>query len=283
MKRPASNEEREILLHDMREAYMEIFPAPGIEGQLKVLEPNSYVAVTCSPTKGVHETLEMTERLVRRGFRVVPHVAAKNVLNKTHLEQILRRLQELRIESIFVPGGDRPKPQGEFTTAFQLLSAIDEIGHDIREIGIGAHPEGHPDVDNHTLFRELEKKQELGQYMVTQMCFSADNIGSWLKDMRSRGITLPVWVGLPGVIDRARLIKASFRIGVGDSLRFLRKRTKLAAALMKSSAYNPDELVLNLAKYQADPTCNIVGYHLFCFNQVAATEQWRLASLEALE
>lgn len=283
MKQPASNEEREVLLRDVRGAYMEIFPAPGIEDKLKVLEPNSYVAVTCSPTKGVDETLEMTERLIARGFRVVPHVAAKNVRDKTHLERILRRLQELKVESLFVPGGDRAKPEGEFTTAFQLLSAIDEIGHDIKEIGVGAHPEGHPDVDNDTLFSELEKKQKLCQYMVTQMCFSADLIGSWLQDTRSRGITLPVWVGLPGVIDRARLIKASFRIGVGDSLRFLRKKSNLAAELMKSSTYNPDQLVLDLAKYQADPICNIAGYHLFCFNQVEATEKWRLESLEALE
>lgn len=283
MKKPASEEERAVLLHDVREAYMEIFPAPGIEDKLKLLESGSYVAVTCSPTKGVDETLEMTKRLIGDGFRVVPHVAAKNVRDKTHLEQILHRLHELSVESLFVPGGDREKPEGEFTTAFQLLSAIDEIGHDIKEIGVGAHPEGHPDVDNDTLFRELEKKQEVCQYMVTQMCFSADVIGSWLHDMRSRGITLPVWIGLPGVIDRARLIKASFRIGVGDSLRFLRKKANLAAELMKSATYSPDQLVLDLAKYQADPTCNIAGYHLFCFNQVEATEKWRLESIEALE
>ena len=282
MKQPASNEEREVLLHDLREAYMEIFPASGIEDALQILEPNSYVAVTCSPTKGVDETLDLTERLIGDGFRVVPHVAAKNVRDMDHLGTILRRLHDLKIESLFVPGGDRSKPEGIFTTAFQLLSAIDEIGHDIKEIGVGAHPEGHPDVDNDTLFRELEKKQSLCQYMVTQMCFSADAIGTWLLDMRSHDITLPVWIGLPGVIDRARLIKASFRIGVGDSLRFLRKKSNLAAELMKSSTYNPDQLVLDLAKYQADAACNIAGYHLFCFNQVEATEAWRHNAIEAL-
>jgi hypothetical protein len=31
VKKPASDEERAVLLHDVREAYMEIFPAPGIE------------------------------------------------------------------------------------------------------------------------------------------------------------------------------------------------------------------------------------------------------------
>ena len=282
MRQPVLKEEREVLLHDLREAYMEIFPAQGIEDALRVLEPNSYVAVTCSPTKGVDETLDLTERLIGNGFRVVPHVAAKNVRDLDHLEAILQRLRDLKVESLFVPGGDRPKPEGQFATAFQLLSAIDEIGHDIREIGVGAHPEGHPDVDSDTLFSELEKKQPLCQYMVTQMCFSADVIGTWLQDMRSRGITLPVWIGLPGVIDRSRLIKASFRIGVGDSLRFLRKKSGIAAELMKSSSYNPDQLVLDLAKYQADKVCNIAGYHLFCFNQVETTEKWRHDAIEVL-
>jgi methylenetetrahydrofolate reductase (NADPH) len=283
MKRPETEIERNVLINDLREAYMEIFPAPGIEEKLSVLEPGSYVAVTCSPTKGVEETLALTERLIDSGFRVVPHIAAKNVRDMNHLRQIMQRLENLQIESLFVPGGDRPKPEGEFANAWQLLAAIDEIGHDLIEIGVGAHPEGHPDVDNDTLFYELEKKQSLCTYMVTQMCFEADILGSWLKDMRSRGITLPVWIGVPGVIDRTRLIKASFRIGVGDSLRFLRKKTRVAANLMRSSIYYPDELILNLAKYQADPANRIAGYHLFCFNQVETTEAWRLESIEALQ
>lgn len=283
MRKPATEKERAVLIHDLREAYMEIYPASGIEEKLQVLEPNSYVAVTCSPTKGVDETLELTEKLIGTGFRVVPHIAAKNVRDRDHLGQILGRLAKMKIASIFVPGGDRPKPEGEFTTAYQLLCAIDEIGHNIKEIGIGAHPEGHPDADNDTLFRELERKQSLCQYMVTQMCFDADILGAWLHDMRSRGITLPVWIGLPGVIDRSRLIKASFRIGVGDSLRFLRRKTKVAAQLMRSSIYSPDELVLKLAKYQAEPTNKIAGYHLFCFNQVETTEAWRHESIETLQ
>jgi methylenetetrahydrofolate reductase (NADPH) len=281
--RPESEKERAVLLHSLREAYMEIFPAPGIEETLTVLEPNSYVAVTCSPSKGVDETLDLTEKLTGSGFRVVPHIAAKNVRDRDHLARILDRLQKYKVDSLFVPGGDRPQPEGEFSTAWQLLSAIDEIGHDIREIGIGAHPEGHPDVDNDTLFRELEKKQSLCTYMVTQMCFDADLLGSWLHDIRSRGITLPVWIGLPGVIDRARLIKSSFRIGVGDSLRFLRKKSNVAAQLMRTSIYYPDELVLNLARYQLDTANRIDGYHLFCFNQVESTEIWRHTSIESLQ
>ena len=92
MRKPASKREREVLLHNIREAYMEVYPAPGIEEQLSLLAPNSYVAVTCSPTKGIDETLQLTARLIDAGFRVVPHIAAKNVRDRHHLEQILMRL-----------------------------------------------------------------------------------------------------------------------------------------------------------------------------------------------
>lgn len=283
MKVPTMENERSALVRDLREAYMEIFPAAGIEEKLQVLEPNAYVAVTCSPTKGIDETLDLTEIIVRKGFRVVPHIAAKNVRDMDHLGEIIRRLNELKIDSLFVPGGDRAKPMGEFATAFELLRAIDEFDHNFSQIGVAAHPEGHPDIDDDTLFDELLKKQKFANYMVTQMCFDAELLGSWLLDLRSRGITMPVWIGLPGVIDRSRLIRTSFRIGVGDSLRFLRKKTNVVARLLSASIYKPDDLVLELARYQADPVANIVGYHLFCFNQIETTERWRQQSIESLE
>lgn len=283
MKVPTMENERGALLRDLREAYMEIFPAPGIEEKLQVLEPNAYVAVTCSPTKGIDETLDLTENIVGRGFRVVPHIAAKNVRDMDHLGEIIRRLNEVKIDSLFVPGGDRAKPIGEFATALELLRAIDEFDHNFSQIGVAAHPEGHPDINDDTLFDELLKKQKFANYMVTQMCFDAELLGSWLLDLRSRGISMPVWIGLPGVIDRSRLIRTSFRIGVGDSLRFLRKKTNVVARLLSASIYKPDDLVHELARYQADPVANIAGYHLFCFNQIETTERWRQLSIESLE
>lgn len=283
MSEPASAVDRDVLISDLREAYMEIFPARGIEQKLDVLEPNSYVAVTCSPTKGIGETLELCERLLALGYRVTPHIAARNVRDRAHLSDILSTIDSLGIESIFVPGGDLPEPEGEFSSALELLQAIAEIGHNIDEIGIAAYPEGHPDIDDETLFAALLDKQPLAQYLVTQMCFDPDAFGAWLQRIRSAGVRLPVWIGLPGAIERSRLLKTSLRIGVGDSLRFLRKQPSVATQLMKSPEYRPDDLVLGLAKYHALPGADIAGYHLFCFNQVESTEKWRNEAIEALK
>lgn len=267
---------------DLENAYMEIIPVSGIEERLVALQPNSYVAVTCSPTKGVDETIELSEKLIAQGFQVIPHIAAKCVSGEKHLETIVKRLDALSVESIFVPGGDRPEPIGEFNNAYDLLKALQKSGHNIKNIGIAAHPEGHPDVNEKILMEALEKKKDLADYIVTQMCFDADILGDWLVRINQQGVHLPVWVGLPGVIERGRLLRTSLRIGVGDSLRFLRKKSQVAAELMKSSIYNPDKLVTSISEYKDIADTNLAGYHIFCFNQIEITEKWRTETISKL-
>lgn len=278
----AAAKENEVLARHLREAYMEVFPAPGVAKKLAVLEKKAYVAVTCSPAKGPAETLKLSAELVRAGFRVVPHIAARNVRDARELREIMKTVTDLGIESLFVPGGDRPEPAGEFRTALDLLRALGEIDHGLRYVGVAAHPEGHPSVAPEVLLEELARKQQYANYMVTQMCFDAAVLGRWLDDIRDRGIALPVWIGLPGVIDRARLLKTSLRIGVGDSLRFLRRNPRAVTEMMRSATYRPDRLLAELAPVAADPRAAVDGYHLFCFNEVESTESWRADALRAL-
>jgi methylenetetrahydrofolate reductase (NADPH) len=279
MKRPLharlSATERQALARAVHESYMEVFPSASIERRLGVLEPRSYVAITCSPTHGVDATLDLTERVVRRGFRVVPHVAAKTVRSRAHLQEILRRLGDLGVDSIFVPGGDAGSPLGPYATAAQLLRDIADGDHRFRHIGVAAHPEGHPSVDPETLLRELTTKQAVANYLVTQMCFDAAALAAWLRLIRSRGITMTAWIGLPGVFDRAALIAASLRIGVGASLRLLRGRSRLIGRLFGPKMHRPDAFLHQLAPQLADPELGVAGFHVFCFNRVEQSEDWR--------
>ncbi len=267
--------ERQALAHAIHVTYMEIFPSPSIEHRLAVLEPNSYVAVTCSPKHGVDVTLEVTARLVGRGFRVVPHLAAKMVRDQAHLREIMRRLDHLGVESVFVPGGDAPRPLGTYATALELLRDIAELDHRFRHIGVAAHPEGHPSVDSESLLQELVAKQPYATYFVTQMCFDAAALAAWLDLIRARGISMPAWIGLPGVFDRSALLAASLRIGVGASLRLLRDRSRMVTQLFGQKLYRPDAFLDQLAPYLANPELGIAGFHLFCFNRVEQSENWR--------
>ena len=276
------NAPRQALIDSVREAYMEVFPSPSIEERLSVLPAGSYVAVTCSPSKGVDETLSLSAQLAGNGYKVVPHIAAKMVHGKQHLRSIVERIADLPIVSVFVPGGDAPSPIGDYSTAYDLLRDLAELDHPFTEIGIAAHPEGHPEVSDDVLMRELEKKQAVANYIVTQMCFEADRIVNWIHRIRSQGITLPVWLGLPSVSDRAALLKTSLRIGVGSSLRFLKNHGNIVSTLLRSKTYRPDDLLLRLEPHIADAALGISGHHIFCFNQVRQAEQWRTEFLKEL-
>ena len=267
---------------DLQKSYMEIIPVPGIEDRLDPLPSDMYLAVTCSPTKGVNETLELSEKLIAKGFKVTPHIASKCVSGEKHLETIIKKLDELGIESIFVPGGDRPEPMGDFNNALDLLRALKKLGHNLNKIGMAAHPEGHPDVSSEVLMEALEEKKEFADFIVTQMCFDAKILNDWMVEIHKKGIELPVWVGLPGVIERGRLLKTSLRIGVGDSLRFLRKKSQVATELMKSSIYNPDDLLKDITEQNDINQTNLAGYHIYCFNQIETTEKWRSDTISAL-
>jgi len=274
--------ERAALLRSVRESYMEIFPTTTIESRMDVLEPGSYVAVTCSPTKGVGETLDMSERLADRGFKVVPHIAARMVRDKAHLREIVGRINKTPIISLFIPGGDADIPAGDYHKALDLLRDIADIEHKFTEIGIGAHPEGHPIASDEQLIDELLAKQEYANYLVTQMCFDAGRMNTWLHEIRGRGIHLPAWLGMPGAADRRSLIKTSLRIGVGDSVRFLKRQGSKAAKLMAAKEFVPDSLQYELAPTIADPDLIVAGQHVYCFNLVERTEQWRHEFIESI-
>jgi methylenetetrahydrofolate reductase (NADPH) len=255
--------------------YLEVFPFDGIEDQLLGMPDGAYIGITCSPSRGLDATLELVERLQGHDFHIVPHIAARQVRDAAHLRDIVQRLTEQGVESLFVPGGDIPEPVGEFDSALAMLRALAESGHPFKHIGVAAHPEGHPTIDSRMLLDALREKQAFATYFVTQMCFDADVLVRWIRMIRDAGIALPAWIGLPGVLNRTRLLRTSLRIGVGDSVRFARRQMKLAGKLVKSRNYRPDDLVFALEPHLGDETLKIDGFYLFSFNQVQETVAWR--------
>jgi methylenetetrahydrofolate reductase (NADPH) len=253
----------------------DILPTKGAEKQANYLPKDAKVAVACSPTKGIERTLQFSELLLNRGFRVVPHVAARLVADRAHLEEIVGWFDEHELREIHVIGGDSREPVGPYASAFQLLDAMSQLEHGIEEVGIGGYPEGHPLIDDEELDRALMDKQPFATYVVTHLCFDAGAILGWISYIRHRGIRLPVYVGLPGVVNQKKLLQVSLKVGVGDSVRFLKKQAGLVGMLLKPGGYSPDELVERLAPYAGDKHYDIAGLHLYTFNQVQSTEQWR--------
>jgi methylenetetrahydrofolate reductase (NADPH) len=263
----------------------EVIPTKGPAEWVDRLPEEAKVAITCSPAQGIEGTVRLAERSARRGFRVGPHVSARLMVDEGHLEEIVERLDNLEVKEIFVIGGDAKKPVGPFSSAFELLSAMADLGHGFEEIGVGGYPEGHPLVDDDTLRRALLDKQRFATYIVSQMCFDPGTILDWVVDVRRLGVSLPVLIGVPGVVNKHRLLQTCRKIGVGQSARFLRKHGSLMgslfADLLRFGGYSPEGLVGELAPYVGGRDRGIEGFHFCTFNQVADTEEWRRRMLRS--
>ena len=276
-----SDARNEALVEALAQPRFELIPMEGAIERAALLPEGAKVTVTCSPTRGIESTLLLGETLLERGFRIVPHIAARLVADRAHLDEIVRRLDDLGVREIFVIGGDAKKPVGPFSSAVELLSAMADSGHDFEHVGIGGYPETHPNIDDETLRQTLLDKRPFATYIVSQMCFDPDAILNWVADIRRRGIGLPVYIGLPGVVERKKLLQISLKIGVGDSARFLTKHTQVLTRFLKPGGYSPDELVKNLAPFVEDQDYNLAGFHIYTFNQVESTEEWRRQVLDS--
>ncbi len=252
----------------------EVIPAQGIEHKVAVLPYGSTVTVTASPSLGLERTLDVSVALAARGFRVVPHFAARMVTGRGHLERLLQRLDETDIREVFVIGGDADPPAGDYRDAGDLLEELAGIAHPFSHIGIGGYPEGHPLISDEELLEALRRKQPFATHLVTQLCFDAEAVARWVRLIRGEGIELPVVVGLPGVVERRKLAEISLKAGVGASLSYLRKHGRQIVTLARSRRYDPTSLAVEVARYAADPGLGIRGAHLFTFNNVELTRDW---------
>jgi len=183
-----------------------------------------------------------------------------------------------------VIGGDGSHALGQFASAVELLPLI--AAHPLRPstLGIAGYPEGHPLIDAPTVARALAAKSELADYVVTQLCFDPDAVRAWIIAQREQAIALPVWLGMPGRVSAAQLLEVSLRIGVGPSLRFVRKQhnpRNLFGLFGGLHGARTRRLQRALSALAADRELGIAGLHYFTFNQLAATWSWQHASIDA--
>jgi methylenetetrahydrofolate reductase (NADPH) len=270
------------LVELLRRPRFEILPLDGIEERvLSHLGTDVKVTVTASPRKGLEATLALSERLARAGYPVVPHLSARLVRDRVHLEEVLERLLAAGVRELFVPAGDAHEP-GEFQGAADLLAAMGSLRARFDEIGITGYPETHHLISDEETIQAMFAKAPMATCIISQICFDADAITAWVREVRRRGTHLPIWVGLPGSVDYAKLVRISMKIGLGESSRFLRHHRNWMSRLV-TRQFKPDPLLRGLADTVADRDAGIAGFHLYTFNEVARTERWRREAIRRLE
>ena len=204
------------------------------------------------------------------------------VRDRTHSDELAAWCRDLGLSTVFVVGGDTEEP-GHYLGAVEFLGDFLETDHGLSTIGVTAYPDGHVFLGDEKVHRALHDKQRMladagvAGYCSTQMCFDPDTIAKWLRREREQGLTLPVHLGISGVVEKAKLLTMGARLGIGDSLTYLRKNAGAVVKLMTTVNYDPNDLLLPLSADLLD--LGVEGIHMFTFNQVAATNEWRESAL----
>ena len=219
-------------------------------------------------------------RVRELGLEPVPHLVARNVKSRTAFEDHLAQLSEqAKVDRALVLGGDRDHAAGEFDSALSLIETglFEKFGID--KIAIGCYPEGHPRIPNDILRKAMfdklaeAEKQGLQIIFISQLCFDADPIIHFVRELREAGVKARFRVGVAGPATPATLVKYAMICGVGPSLRALKESQETAKNLLAGET--PEALLSDIAQAQfAEPKLDIWGIHFFTFSALKKTIEW---------
>ena len=210
------------------------------------------VTVTASPSKGLEATLDLTERLTGHGYTAVPHLAARMVSGRAELQEICERLTGKGVTAVFVPGGDA-EPVGDYPDALSLLEDLAELGRPFPHVGITGYPESHPTINDDLTVQSMWDKRRYATHVVSNLTFDPQLLATWVRRMRARGVTMPLLLGIPGPVDRTKLLTMATKIGVGESTRFLAKHKGTFARLAAPGGFTGERFLEKVASAVSDP------------------------------
>jgi len=267
----------------LERARYEVLPTSSIEDTvLEHVGTELHVTVTASPGKGLEATLDLTERLTKHGYTAIPHLAARMVRDRAELEEIAARLTSQGIDRVFVPGGDADPP-GAYPDALSLLEDLAALGNPFSHVGITGYPESHPSIHDDLTIQSMWDKRRHATHIVSNLTFDPKAISSWVTRLRARGVTMPLYLGMPGPVDRAKLLATATKIGVGESTRFLTKHRGTFVRLAAPGGFTGERFLEQCAPALSPEEARAEGVHVFTFNQIAETEKWRTSLLERFD
>ena len=250
----------------------------GLKEAAPLIKPATQIAITFLPGEEMSQRVEAAKLVRELGFEPIVHLSARRFTSRAELEQYLADItREAGVKRVFIIAGDPPEPEGPFEDSLQVIETglLEKYGIDI--VGIGGHPEGHPNVSKPDLWVWMEKKiaalRERGivPLVVTQFAFDDDAIIAWVKEMRSRGIEVPVRLGVPGPAGIKRLLGFAKRCGVGASASVMKKYGISLTNLIGTAG--PDKLVAALDKGLSEEHGR-VRLHFYPFGALTASAQW---------
>ncbi len=255
----------------------------GLAEAAPLLPPGTRVNVTFLGNEDLAMRVAAAAAVRDHGLLPVPHISARRLASRAQLEDFLAELRRVGAhEHVFAVGGDPAEPEGPYASSLDVIrsGALRENG--VREVSIAGYPEGHPDIPDDVLWRALEDKaaaldeQGIPAVILTQFGFDVDPVVSWIAQVRRRGISAPIRVGVPGPAGVKRLLAFATRFGIGANAMIVRKYGFSLTNLVGTAG--PEAFVAELATRLADdPAAGAVGLHFYTFGGLPATAEWARA------
>lgn len=236
------------------------------------------VAVTFLPGEDPASRVAAARVVRELGFEPMPHFSARRIESRDEFEDYLAAVvAEAGVRRCFVIAGDPSEPAGPYADSMALLAsgAFERAG--IKAIGIGGHPESHPNMTTEQTFQILTAKcaeieaRGMAPLIVTQFSFDPDAVLDWLRELRVRGINDPVRLGVPGPAGIRTLLRFASHCGVGASASVLAKYGISLSQLLGSAG--PDKLVDALAA-GIGAEHGPVRLHFYPFGGIGKTVSW---------
>lgn len=250
---------------------------------LEAAAPSIPAGTTINLTYLGNETTEMrieaAQAIVDAGFSAVPHISARRLTSADELHDYLGRLAAVgAIERLFIVGGDPSQPMGDFPDALSVIKTgmLEEFG--VRKVGVTGYPEGHPDIDDATLWSALELKLAaledagISASITTQVSFDSTEVANWLRAVRERGITAPIRVGAPGPAGIKRLLGFARKLGIAANAALIKKYGTSVTNLLGNST--PAKFLESAAEEIGSGHLGDVRIHFYTFGGLRATAEW---------
>ena len=250
-----------------------------VRESIRAIPPGTRVNITALGRETYEDRVAAASDLIDLGLQPVAHIAARRVSSVSRFSDFMSRLTDLGAsEDVFVIGGDARDSEGPFGDAFSLIDSGILADFGVRRVGVAVYPEGHPFIDDGVLASDLASKlgalrdQRLEAYAISQLCFDAQAVSSFVGPIIASGTLADLRIGLPGPTTAKKLIAYATQFGVKSSIGIVRKYGLSLANLMSTAKPGRfiEDLTQTIRPNPATPTL----LHFYPFGAVKNTIDW---------